>query len=103
MVLNNIGCYFLAMRTTQQLSITLPTEMAEQVDRKVRSGAYTSASEVMREGIRALLERDEAVERWLREEVVAGHREYLANPNEAVPANSIVDRIKRRRSKMTGR
>lgn len=58
------------MRTTQQLSITLPTEMAQKVKAKVASGDYASESEVIREGLRALDERDAVVERWLREEVV---------------------------------
>ena len=70
------------MRTTQQFSITLPLEMAEAVEGKIKSGAYASVSEVMRDGVRALLERDAAVEKWLREEVVAGHREYLADPSK---------------------
>ena len=56
------------MRTTQQFSITLPLEMAEVVEGKIKSGAYASVSEVMRDGVRALLERDAAIERWLREE-----------------------------------
>ena len=36
---------------------------------KVKGGDYASASEVVRAGLPALRERDEAVERWLREEV----------------------------------
>jgi|GEM_PF-1599097 len=63
------------MRTTQQFSITLSLDMADAVERKVKSGAYASVSEV----VRALLERDAAVERWLREEVVPDHQEYLAD------------------------
>ena len=66
------------MRTTQQFSITLPHDMAEAVVSKVKSGAYASVSEVVRDGVRALLGRDAAVERWLREEVVPGHKEHLA-------------------------
>lgn len=58
------------MRTTRQLSITLPHEMAKMVRTKVASGEYATESEVVREGLRALAERDQAVERWLREEVV---------------------------------
>ena len=84
------------MRTTQQFSITLPHDMAEAVERKIRSGAYASVSEVMRDGVRALLERDAAVERWLREEVVAGHHEYLAEPSKGVPADAILGRTKAR-------
>jgi hypothetical protein len=31
------------------------------------------------------MERDAAVERWFRKEVVAGHKEYLADPSKGVP------------------
>jgi len=87
------------MRTTQQFSITLPHEMADLVERKIKSGAYASVSEVMRDGVRALMERDASVERWLREEVVAGHAEYLADPSKAAPAEEVLGRIKGRRAK----
>jgi hypothetical protein len=40
----------------------------------------------------------EALDQWLREEVVAGHAEYIADPTKGVPADDILDRIKRRRS-----
>jgi antitoxin ParD1/3/4 len=86
------------MRTTQQFSITLPLDMAEIVEGKIKSGAYASVSEVMRDGVRALLERDAAVERWLRDEVIAGHKEYTADPSQGVPADAILDRIKARRA-----
>jgi putative addiction module CopG family antidote len=66
------------MRTTQQMSITLPVEMAKLVKDKVASGAYASESEVIREGLRALEERDAAVEKWLREEVAPTYDRYMA-------------------------
>ena len=86
------------MRTTQQFSITLPHDMAEAVERKIKSGAYASLSEVVRDGVRALLERDAAVERWLRDEVVPGHQEYLRDPSKGIPADAILGRIKERRA-----
>ena len=86
------------MRTTQQFSITLPHDMAEAVESKIKSGAYASVSEVLRDGVRALLERDAAVERWLREEVVGGHKEYLADTSKGVPADEVLGRIKARRA-----
>jgi antitoxin ParD1/3/4 len=67
------------------MSITLPTEMARLVKSKVASGSYASESEVIREGLRALQERDEAVERWLRTEVVATYDAHKANPTLAQP------------------
>ncbi len=86
------------MRTTQQFSITLPLDMAEAVENKVKTGGYASVSEVVRDGVRALLERDAALERWLLEEVAAGHKEHLADPSKGVPADAVLDRIKARRA-----
>ncbi len=40
------------MRSTQQLSVTLPNEMAQMVKSKVSSGEYASDSEVIRDGLR---------------------------------------------------
>ena len=68
------------MRTTRQLSITLPNEMAEMIKDKVASGDYASESEVIREGLRSLRERDMAIERWLREDVVPTYDAHKADP-----------------------
>ena len=42
------------------------------------------------------MERDAAIERWLREEVVPGHAEHLADPSKAAPAEELLGRIKTR-------
>lgn len=68
------------MRSTQQLSITLPNEMAAQVRAKVASGEYASESEVIRDGLRALLARERAMEAWLRGEVVSALDALMADP-----------------------
>ena len=51
------------MRSTQQLSITLPNEMANLVRAKVATGEYATESEVIRDGLRTLLARDRAVDK----------------------------------------
>ncbi len=71
------------MRSTKQLSITLPHEMAEMVRSKVDSGAYASESEVIRDGLRALEMHDRALEEWLRTEVAASYDEVKADPSTA--------------------
>lgn len=53
------------MRSTQQMSITLPNEMAALVKEMVSLGQYASESEVVRDCLRTLLARDRAVEHWL--------------------------------------
>lgn len=84
------------MRTTQQYSITLPHEMAEIVESKVQSGHYASVSEVLRDGVRALMERDAAFEKWLREDAAASYDEYKADPSKVVPAEDVMERILKR-------
>ena len=69
------------MRTTQQLSVTLPNEMAAAVKAKVASGEYASESEVIREGLRALQARDRALEKWLRTEAVDIYDRMKADPS----------------------
>lgn len=59
------------MRSTRQMSVTLPYAMADAVRARVESGEYASESEVIREGLRALLERERAVETWLLGPVAA--------------------------------
>jgi len=75
-----------SVRTTKQLSITLPMNMAEALKERVASGAYASESEVVRDGLRALFAREEAVETWLRAEVVASYDELRADPSRAIDA-----------------
>jgi putative addiction module CopG family antidote len=77
------------MRSTQQLSITLPHEMAELIRAKVANGEYATESEVVRDGLRTLLARDRAVENWLRETVVPAFDALKANPSRAVSAKHV--------------
>ncbi len=81
------------MRRTQQLSITLPTEMAEAVKAKVRGGEYASESEVIREGLRALLARDRAIESWLRDQVGPAYDALKTDPSRAITADQVRARL----------
>jgi antitoxin ParD1/3/4 len=77
------------MRTTQQMSITLPNEMAQAIRGKVLAGEYASESEVIRDGLRAMIARDRAVEHWLRTQVVAAHDAYVKDPSQAISADQL--------------
>jgi antitoxin ParD1/3/4 len=70
-------------------TFSLPTEQARYIDAKVKSGAYASASEVIRAGLRALQERDAAFERWLREEAVPVYDATMADPSSRIPAKAV--------------
>ena len=88
------------MRTTQQLSITLPNEMAEAIKTKVRSGEYATESEVIREGLRALLNRDRAIERWLQNQVGVAYDALKSNPSRAVTADQVRELLASENAKM---
>lgn len=77
------------MRTTQQLSITLPNEMADVVKAKVRSGEYATESEVLRDGLRTLLARDRAIESWLHQQVGPAYDALKTDPARAVTIDQV--------------
>lgn len=81
------------MRTTQKMSITLPSDMADMVKDKVRAGEYASDSEVIREGLRALMARDRAVENWLKNQVGPAYDALKADPSRAVTADQVRARL----------
>lgn len=77
------------MRTTQQPSITLPNDMADVVKEKVRSGEYANESEVIRDGLHALLARDRAVENWLVQQVGPAYDALTADPSRVLTADEV--------------
>ncbi len=77
------------MRSTQQFSITLPNELADLVRAKVAAGEYATESEVFRDGLRALIARDRAVENWLRKDVAGAFDALKADPSRALGIDKV--------------
>jgi putative addiction module CopG family antidote len=75
------------------MSITLPNDMADVVKAKVRTGEYASESEMIRDGLRALMARDRAVESWLHNQVVSAYDALKAAPSRAITANQVRARL----------
>jgi antitoxin ParD1/3/4 len=87
------------MSGIEKRTFSLPAEHAAFIDEKVSSGAYASGSEVVRAGLRALQERDAAVERWLREEVAPAYDAMKADPARGIPADKVFAEIRARHAK----
>jgi putative addiction module CopG family antidote len=81
------------------MSITLPNEMAEFVRTKVAAGDYASDSEVLRDALRALRERDRAIEAWLRNEVVPAAQALRNDPNRALSVDQVRAELKKSRTR----
>ena len=82
------------MSMADKRTISLPVEQAGYIDALVASGAYATASEVVRAGLRALQERDAAVERWLRDEVVPVAAAMQDDPSRGIPAGQVFANIR---------
>ncbi|NDV89470.1 type II toxin-antitoxin system ParD family antitoxin [Aurantimonas aggregata] len=82
------------MAAAEKRTFSLPSEQANYIDSLVSSGTYATSSEVIRAGLRALQERDTAVERWLREEVVPVAAAMKADPGRAVSIDQVFDEIR---------
>jgi antitoxin ParD1/3/4 len=92
----NSGVLPMPTAPCEKRTVSLPREQDRYIDKLVKSGTYASASEVVRAGLRALEERDSAVERWLREEVVAAYDALEADPKRAIPADVVFATVRAR-------
>ena len=67
--------------------------MAESVRAKVASGEYATESEVIRDGLRTLMARDQAVEAWLNKRVASAYDALKASPSRTVSAAEVRARL----------
>ena len=81
------------MRSTQQFSITLPNQMTEAVKAKVAAGEYATESEVIRDGLPALMARDRVLENWLVGQVAPAYDALKADPSQALSIDEVRARL----------
>ena len=71
-------------RPAKPITVTLGP-LAEAVQSRVSSGRYTSASEVVRAGLRALEREEEALDALLKARI----EESFANPAPSIPQDEV--------------
>ena len=76
-------------RTSRPITVTLG-DLQAHVEMRVKSGAYPSASEVLRAAVRALDREEAAVDDWLRRRV----DEAFADPRPNVSARQVFKRLR---------
>jgi antitoxin ParD1/3/4 len=76
-------------RASRPITITLG-DLRKRVDARVKSGAYASASEVMRAAVRALDREEAALKDWMGKRI----DEALADPRPSIPARTVFKRLR---------
>ncbi len=84
------------MSTVTKRTVSLAPEQAAFLDAQLARGTYASASEVVRAGLRALQEREAAVEKWLNDEVAATWDRMQADPGRARAAEDVLQALRGR-------
>lgn len=77
------------MTDRETRTVVLPAEQEKYGDALVASGAFTSASEVVRAGLQALQEREAAIDRWLQDEVLPVFDAMQRDPHRAISGQEV--------------
>jgi antitoxin ParD1/3/4 len=81
-------------RASRPITVTLG-ELQSNVEARVKSGKYASASEVIRAGIRALDREEAAVDSWLKSRI----EDAFSDPRPSVPAEDVFRRLRAHHAK----
>jgi putative addiction module CopG family antidote len=88
--------------TARRNTVELQPEDDAYVARKVELGAFRSAEEAVSAGIQALREREERLERLIREEVLPAHDRLLAHPETGRTSDQVMSGIRENHRRLTG-
>lgn len=92
------------MSNPKALSITLPQDLADMVEAKVKSGEFANDSAVVAEGLRIIADHDRVFEKWLVDEALPTLKAHDADPGRAISVEDMRHRMqahadKRKREK----
>jgi antitoxin ParD1/3/4 len=76
-------------------NISLPRELEEYIDAKVASGEYAHASEVVRDGVRLLMQEEARKLEWLRNAIAEGEADIAAG--RVFSSSEVTKELARRR------
>ncbi|KRA42582.1 type II toxin-antitoxin system ParD family antitoxin [Devosia sp. Root635] len=81
------------MSKVHKRTFSLTRQQSTYIDTVVASGGYASGSEVIREGIRIMQERERRLEKWLRDDVAPEYEAWLANPDDVLTEEDVFNDI----------
>ncbi|MBX4927768.1 type II toxin-antitoxin system ParD family antitoxin [Rhizobium binae] len=78
------------MRSSKPITVTLGSQQ-KSLDARLQSGAYSSASEVIRAALRALDREEDAINEIMRQKI----REAIDDPGSDIDADTVFERLER--------
>jgi len=93
----HIQKYAFSMASRKTLNVSLTAELQRFVDRRVASGRYQTASEVVRDGLRLLEDRERATERdidSMKRKISSGLKQ--ARAGEVLDGDQVLAALRRR-------
>ena len=78
------------MRSSKPITVTLGSQQ-KSLDARLQSGAYSSASEVIRAALRALDREEDAIDEVMRQKI----REAIDDPGSDIDADTVFERLER--------
>ena len=85
------------MNKPERLDIELPPDLAEAVRARVASGDYASASEMVREGLELLADRERAIDPAIGAELASGFDSWKAAPADVRSIADVREQFRERR------
>ena len=79
------------------MTVTITTGQKAFVDERVRLGRFTSASEAVREGLRALERQETHLDDWMRQKI----EESLNDPGPDIPESDVFAELRERNASWT--
>jgi antitoxin ParD1/3/4 len=81
------------MSKVEKRTFSITAEQAAYIDAKVASGQYATGSEIVRQGLRAMQQHDEMIDKWLVEKVIPAYDEWKANPEKVRDIDEVFDKL----------
>jgi len=79
------------MAATRKITVELPEDVAQRVDRRLAEGGYASQSDIVTASLNAQLDSDERLDRWEGQVLKSALAEWQAAPEKVRPVNVVFD------------
>lgn len=81
---------------SKKLTIELPDELVTYAEGKVAAGEYGTFDEAIAAGVSTLRSEDEAIDRWVKDEVLPSYRQWISDRKPTRSSDEVFDALETR-------